>query len=279
MDKNYILALLMSTIAGLSTVIGGFVTFFIKQNSLKFLSFGLGLSAGVMLFISLVDLYPESVESVKTQMGSNYVWLSVLLFGAGILIAVLIDYFIPDHIQNQMFVKQIGANENHVDSTDCEHNHNAEISIGKIKKAGIVTTIVVAIHNFPEGLATFFMTAENFMLGLGIVFAIAIHNIPEGIAVALPIYHSTGKKRYAMLYAALSGITEPIGALVGMMLFGLFLPHIFVGCLMSGVAGIMTYISFDTLLPLAKEYGNWHLSIVGIMSGIIFIWLSLILLG
>ena len=112
-----------------------------------------------------------------------------------------------------------------------------------------------------------------------LVLAVTIHNIPEGISVALPIYHLTGKKRYAMLYAALSGITEPIGALVGMFVFGLFIPNFFVGFLMATVAGIMTYISFDTLLPLAKEYGSWHLSIIGIISGIIFIWFSLILLG
>ena len=107
---------------------------------------------------------------------------------------------------------------------------------------------------------------------------IGLHNIPEGISVALPIYHVTGKKRYAMLYAALSGITEPIGALVGMFVFGLFVPHVLVGFLMAAVAGIMTYIAFDTLLPLAKEYGDWHLSIMGIISGILFIWSSIILL-
>ena len=149
----------------------------------------------------------------------------------------------------------------------------------KLKIAVFLTGVEICIHNFPEGMATFLTTTQNVTLGLSVAFAIAIHNIPEGIAVALPIYHVTGKKRYAMLYAALSGITEPIGALVGMFIFGLFVPHVMVGFLMASVAGIMTYISFDTLLPLAKEYGNWHLSIVGIISGILFIWLSLILLG
>ena len=128
-------------------------------------------------------------------------------------------------------------------------------------------------------MATFLTTTQDLTLGFSVAFAIAIHNIPEGISVALPIYHLTGKKRYAMLYAALSGITEPIGALVGMFIFGLFVPNFFVGFLMATVAGIMTYISFDTLLPLAKEYGSWHLSIIGIISGIIFIWFGLILLG
>lgn len=127
-------------------------------------------------------------------------------------------------------------------------------------------------------MATFLTTTQDVTLGLSVAFAIAIHNIPEGISVALPIYHVTGKKRYAMLYAALSGITEPIGALVGMFVFGLFVPHVLVGFLMAAVAGIMTYIAFDTLLPLAKEYGDWHLSIMGIISGILFIWSSIILL-
>ena len=137
--ENYITALIFSTIAGLSTVIGGLVTFFIKGNSLKFLSFGLGLSAGVMLFVSLADLYPEACEMIKAQMGSNSAWLAVLFFGFGILTAVLIDFFIPDHIQASMFTKQIGANEAHIDSTDCAENENAEITIGKVKRAGLLT--------------------------------------------------------------------------------------------------------------------------------------------
>ena len=123
--ENYLTALIFSTIAGLSTVIGGLVTFFIKTNSLKFLSFGLGLSAGVMIFVSLVDLYPEAGELIKTQMGDNFAWLAIVFFGIGILSAVLIDFFVPDHIQAQMFTKQIGANEKHVDSTDCAKNENA----------------------------------------------------------------------------------------------------------------------------------------------------------
>ena len=123
--ENYLTAFIFSAIAGISTVIGGFVTFFIKTNSLKYLSFGLGLSAGVMLFVSLVDLYPESAELIKTQMGDNFAWLAILFFGIGILLAVLIDFFVPDHIQETMFSKQIGANEKHIDSTDCKENENA----------------------------------------------------------------------------------------------------------------------------------------------------------
>ncbi len=278
MENSYVIALILSTLAGLSTVLGGFVTFFIKENSLKFLSFGLGLSAGVMLFISLVDLYPESCEIIKNQLGENYLFLAVLFFAIGILTAVLIDYFIPDHIQSQMFTKQLGANEKHEDSTDCKEDENAIISIGKIKKAGILTAVVVAIHNFPEGLATFFLTAQDVMLGIGIVIAIAIHNIPEGMAISIPVYQATHSKRKAFLYSFLSGMAEPVGGVIGFIIIKTLFPNLCVGILFSLVAGIMTYISLDTLLPLSKDYDTGHYSISGVVLGLLIMGIALVLL-
>lgn len=278
MENSYLIALILSTLAGLSTVLGGFVTFFIKENSLKFLSFGLGLSAGVMLFISLVDLYPESCEMIKSQLGENYLFLAILFFAIGILTAVLIDYFIPDHLQSQMFTKQLGANEQHIDSTDCKEDENAIISIGKIKKAGILTAVVVAIHNLPEGLATFFLTAQNVMLGIGIVIAIAIHNIPEGMAISIPVYQATHSKRKAFLYSFLSGMAEPIGGIVGFVIIKSLFPNLCIGILFSLVAGIMTYISLDTLLPLSKDYDTGHYSISGVVLGLLVMGVALVLL-
>lgn len=274
--ENYITALIFSTIAGLSTVIGGVVTFFIKGNSLKFLSFGLGLSAGVMLFVSLSDLYPEACEMIKAQMGLNSAWLAVLFFAFGILAAVLIDYFIPDHIQASMFTKQIGANEAHIDSTDCAENENAEITIGKVKRAGLLTAIVVALHNLPEGLATFTLTSQNVMLGLGIVFAISIHNIPEGMAISIPVYQATHSKRKAFLYTFLSGMAEPVGGIFGFLIIKTLFPELCIGLLFALVAGIMTYISLDTLLPLAKDYDTGHYSISGVVLGLIIMGTALI---
>lgn len=278
MENNYLIAFILSTIAGLSTVIGGFVTFFIKQNSLKFLSFGLGLSAGVMLFVSLVDLYPEATELIKTQMGQNLTWLSILCFGIGMLIAVLIDFFVPDHIQASMFTKQIGANEQHTDSTDCIEDENAIISIGKIKRAGIITAIVVALHNLPEGLATFTLAAQDVILSLGVIIAIAIHNIPEGIAISIPVYQATHSKRKAFLYSFLSGMAEPIGGVLGFLIIKTLFPNLCVGLLFALVAGIMTYISIDTLLPLSKDYDTGHYSISGVVLGLMVIGITLILL-
>lgn len=275
MENNYLTAFIFSTIAGLSTVIGSVVTFFIKGNSLKYLSFGLGLSAGVMLFVSLVDLYPEAMELIDKQMGANFGWLCILFFALGILTAVLIDVFIPDHIQAQMFTKQIGANEKHVDSTDCVENENAVISIGKIKRAGLVTAIVVALHNLPEGLATFTLTSQDLMLGFGVVFAIAIHNIPEGMAISIPVYQATHSKRKAFWYSFLSGMAEPVGGVIGFIIIKSLFPNFCVGLLFAIVAGIMTYISLDTLLPLSKDYDTGHYSISGVVLGLLIMAVAL----
>ena len=278
MNKTYAIALLLSTIAGLSTVIGGFVTFFIKKNSLKFLSFGLGLSAGVMLFVSLVDIYPEACKLIESQMGHKHMWLTTLFFGLGILLAVLIDYFIPDHIQTQMFTKQIGANEKCIDSTDCAENEDAIISIGKIKRAGVITAIVVAIHNLPEGLATFFLASQDIMLGISIVLAIAIHNIPEGMAISIPVYQATHSKRKAFLYSFLSGMAEPIGGVIGFVVIKTLFPNLCIGILFALVTGIMAYISLDTLLPLSKDYDTGHYSISGVVLGLLLMSAALLFL-
>ncbi len=263
LPQNFIPAMLITLFAGLATTIGGGIAFIVKKNSLKALSVGMGFSAGVMIFLSFTEMLPEANKLLYAHFPNNHEWITLIGFLTGLVIAILIDYFLPDHVDEEDMLHP---------ETPAKHNY-------MIKRAGLVTAIAICVHNFPEGMATFFTTTQNITLGLSVGLAIAIHNIPEGIAVALPIYHVTGKKRYAMLYAALSGITEPIGALVGMLIFGLFLPQVLIGALMAAVAGIMIYISFDTLLPLAKEYGDWHQSLVGILSGIIVMWVSLILIG
>lgn len=263
LPENYGIALLLTLFAGLATAIGGGIAFIVKKNNLKALSIGLGFSAGVMIFLSFNEIIPEAAQMLSVNFPNDYNWIVYVGFIIGIITAILIDYFLPDHIDTEELLNP---------DAPSLHRH-------RLKRAGIFTAIAICVHNFPEGMATFLTTTQNITLGLSVALAIAIHNIPEGIAVALPMYQVTGKKRYAMLYASLSGITEPIGALVGMFIFGIFLPQALVGALMAAVAGIMTYISFDTLLPLAKEYGSWHLSMIGIVSGILFIWVSLILIG
>ncbi len=262
MIENIGIAFLLTLLAGLATTIGGAIAFVVKPDNLKVLSIGLGFSAGVMIFLSLTEILPTATESLSVNFPNSKDWLVYASFIVGIIIAVLIDYFIPDHIDQEEVL--------HPDDPS-QHHH-------KIKKAGLFTAIAICVHNFPEGMATFLSTTQSLQLGVSVALAIAIHNIPEGIAVALPVYHATGKKRYAMLYASLSGLSEPLGAFLGIFLLQFLFPQMLVGFLMAAVAGIMIYISFDTLLPLAKEYGDWHLSMIGIVTGMLFIWLSLLLL-
>jgi len=259
---NYKIALLMTLFAGLATVVGGCFTFFIKRTNIKGLSIGLGFSAGVMIFLSFTEILTGANDLLIKYFPNNADWMVFIGFAIGIITAILIDYFIPDHIAEDLFCPQ----------EQCTIQHS------KIKRAGLLTAIAICIHNFPEGMVTFFVTTQNVTLGLSVAVAIALHNIPEGIAVALPIYHATGKKRLAIWYSFLSGISEPIGALIGLFVLQTFLPQLAVGFLFASVAGIMVYISFDTILPLSREYGNGHYSVLGIISGILFIWGSLLLM-
>lgn len=262
MNSQIVLPLILTLLAGMSTLLGGFMTFFVKRDNLKALSIGLGFSAGVMIYISLTELMKSSSLMLSVSFSEKVASLiTFVFFFIGILVAIMIDYFIPDHIEEDLFSEQ----------SHCNHKH-------KIRRAGLITAIAVAVHNFPEGLATFFVSSHDLSLGVPVAIAIAIHNIPEGIAVALPIYHSTGKKRYAIWYSFLSGISEPIAGLVGILLLKIFMPEWMVGAMFAAVAGIMVYISFDTLLPMAREYGENHHVITGIIGGMFIIGLSLLLI-
>ena len=262
MDKQYIIALLVTLIAGMSTLLGGFFTFFVKKDSLKALSVGLGFSGGMMIFVSLNELLVQSNKYLAPQFPHRAGLITFLMFFVGVGIAILIDYFIPDHIESDLFL---------------QNPENCEKHLHHIKRAGIVTAIAVAVHNFPEGIANFFVSSQDLSIGIPLAFAIAIHNIPEGIAVALPIYHAVKKKRTAILYSFLSGISEPLGALIGFVFLKNYLNLTTLGILFAIISGIMVYISIDTLLPMAREYGDNHHVVVGVMLGMFVIGLSLVL--
>lgn len=260
--NTYILPLILTLFAGMSTLLGGFITFFVKRDNLKALSIGLGFSAGVMVYISLNELMTEAPVMLSAFCTPNIAKILAFCgFALGIVIAVLIDYFIPDHIEDDFLSVSKKSQQHH-----------------RIKRAGLITALAVTLHNFPEGIATFLVSSQDLRLGVPVAIAIAIHNIPEGIAVALPIFHSTGKKRLAILYSFLSGISEPIGGLIGVLLLRTIMPDQAVGVMTAAVAGIMVYISFDTLLPLAREYGENHHVIIGIVSGMLIMSLGLIFL-
>ena len=262
MEHRYIIALLITMLAGLSTIVGGFFTFFVKKDSLKALSIGLGFSGGMMIYVSLNELMVQSQKYLLPQFPNRAGLFAFIAFFIGVGIAILIDYFIPDHIESDLFLQN---------PENCTHHMH------KIKRAGVFTAIAVAIHNFPEGIANFFVSSQDLSIGIPLAIAIAIHNIPEGIAIALPIYHAVKKKRTAILYTCLSGLAEPFGAILGFVFLRNYLNMTTLGLLFAAISGIMVYISIDTLLPMAREYGENHHVVFGIMMGMFVIGLSLVL--
>ena len=262
MQANFHFALLLTTLAGFATLLGGFVTFLIKKNSLKALSVGIAFSTGVMIFIALNELLYESQEYFEVNCADYAQHFAYGCFFIGIILASLVDFFMPAH------------NNEHLVVDEC----SSECSKSEIKKAGILTAITVSIHSIPESLATFFVASTNLALGIPMTIAIAIHNIPLGSAVAIPVYHATGKKRLAIFYSFLSSLAGPFGALIGWLFLRTYLNETVIGVLFGLVAGIMIYISLDTLFPLARKYGDNHQVITGIVAGMFFISISLLML-
>ena len=252
---NLQIAFLLTTIAGLSTGIGSLIAYFIKKPKISYLCFSLGLSAGIMLYVSFVELLPDAFEGV------GEIW-GIYAFFAGLIVIGMIDLLIPD-FENPHHYKQF--------------NDKKKID-KRLMRVGILTALAIAIHNFPEGLAIFGSTLVNVELGVLIAFAIAIHNIPEGISVSIPIFYATGDKKKAFLYSFLSGFSEPIGAFVGFLILLPFLSDWLLSILLAFVAGIMVYISADELLPTAHEYGHGHCVILGLIIGMFIMALSLLML-
>lgn len=268
MEQNILIALLLTLFAGLATGIGSLIAFFAKSTNKKFLSFSLGLSAGVMIYVSFVEIFAQAQVLLVSEMGiSRGMTVTVLCFFGGMLLIGIIDRLVPS-FENPHEMRSV---EN-MDEKPSKHEP-------KLMKMGVMTALAITIHNFPEGIATFISAVENPALGIAIATAIAIHNIPEGIAVAVPIYHATGNKKKAFRLSLLSGLAEPAGALIAYLLLMPFMSPTLLGCVFASVAGIMIFISLDELLPAAHAYGEHHISIYGLMTGMGVMAFSLILLA
>ena len=270
-------ALLLTLIAGSATGIGGALVLFKKKLSSNFLAGSRGLSAGVMIFISLAELYPEAQAEVMSITSGGHGKAFVLIaFFVGMGIITLIDFLIPEY-ENPHEAPGLSLGEKTAAVDVLEHTGNA----AALKKLGILSALAIAIHNFPEGVATFIGALNDPEMGAGITFAIALHNIPEGIAVAIPIYYATRNKGKALLYATLSGISELLGALLCIVVtsvFGIELTgdSMAFPLILSAVAGIMIYISLDELLPTAEKYGKHHIAIGGVVAGMAIMAISLL---
>lgn len=260
-NQTILIAFLLTLFAGLSTGIGSLIAFVAKRTNTNFLSLALGLSAGVMIYVSFMEMLPKSLESLSDILGekTGMLYMILGLFG-GIALIALIDFLIPE-------------------SRNPHEMHGVEEmrSNDRLKQTGIITAITIAIHNFPEGIATFMSALNSLEVAIPITVAIAIHNIPEGIAVAVPIYHSTVSKKKAFWLSFASGLAEPVGALIAFLFLLPFWTPMINGFILAAIAGIMIYISLDELLPSAEKYGKHHLSIIGLVAGMAVMAMSLFL--
>jgi len=251
-------ALALTLLAGLSTGIGSAIAYLIRRPKVIYLSFALGLSAGVMLYVSFVELLPKASQTVGQGLG-------VLAFFIGIAFIAAIDLIVPQPDNPH--------NLEGLDEPEAPRRHDRQLM-----RVGVITAVAIGTHNLPEGLATFASALSDLRLGVFIALAIAIHNIPEGIAVSVPIFYATSNRNKAFIYSFLSGVSEPAGALLGYLVLMPFLtPGVLAGTL-AFVAGIMVYVSLDELLPMAHRYGHGHLVIAGIILGMLIMAVSLLML-
>ena len=292
----------LTLLAGMATGIGSIIAFTAKRTNYRFLSVATGFSAGVMLYVSFVEIFFKGSESLSEHYGENLGnWINAASFFGGMLLIGLIDTLIPAAENPHETPSEAETRPLHNPSTPLSgtptiipqdatlpaqtagkeagaHHH-------KLMRMGLFTALAIGIHNFPEGLATFLAALEDPSLGVAIAVAIALHNIPEGISVSVPIFYATGNRHKAFWYSVLSGLAEPVGALVGYLAILFFLggdngaiPPQVMGILFGGVAGIMVYISLDELLPTSRAYGKGHDSLLGLVAGMAVMALSLLLM-
>ncbi len=285
MHENFYIAFGLTLFAGLATGIGSALAFFTKQTNKKFLSLSLGFSAGVMIYVSFVEIFVKAKIFLVADLGIvKGTWVTVVSFFGGVLLIAVIDKLVPsfENPHELKGVEEISEITNLEDDLGkMEEDKKSAGEHDKVNHAmmrmGIFSALAIGIHNFPEGLATFIAALKDPSLGVPIAVAIAIHNIPEGIAVSVPIYFATGNKKKAFFYSFLSGLAEPVGALAGYLILMPFLSDTVFGIIFAGIAGIMVFISLDELLPAAQKYGQHHLSIYGLISGMGVMAISLLL--
>ena len=291
----------LTLFAGMATGIGSLIAFTVKTTNYRFLSVATGFSAGVMLYVSFVEILVKGSAALTLEYGDYWGnWINVGSFFGGMLLIGLIDNLIPSaenphEVHGKEALRPLqdpsaplpdfGALPVSSGPTGGGAEHDGAAHKRKLMRMGMFTALAITIHNFPEGLATFLAALQDPMLGVAIAVAIALHNIPEGISVSVPIYYATGNRKKAFFYSLSSGLAEPVGAIVGYLAILFFfggddgaIPPQVMGILFAGVAGIMVYISLDELLPTSRAYGKGHDSLFGLVGGMAVMALSLLLM-
>lgn len=275
----------LTILAGMATGIGSLIAFTAKRTDYRFLSVATGFSAGVMLYVSFVEIFLKGGEALAGRFGATWgAWANAAAFFGGIALIALIDALIPKatnphEIHSEAETGQLREGQGAIQDRD------QAVRTHGLMRTGLFTALAITIHNLPEGLATFLAALEDPALGAAIAVAIALHNIPEGVSVSVPIYYATGDRRKAFWYSVFSGLSEPVGAAIAYVALVVLtpggatsMPPEVMGVAFSGVAGIMVYISIDELLPTSRAYGKGHDSILGVMAGMLVMALSLLLM-
>jgi len=267
-DSPVAVAFALTLLAGLATGIGSVLALLTRRTNTRFLSAALGFSAGVMIYVSFVEILAEARTSLAEELGARGgAWAAVLSFFGGIALSALIDRLVPE-----------AGNPHEVHRVEEMGGLRVAGADARLMRVGLFSAVAIAIHNFPEGIATFMSALQDPGLGATIALAVGLHNIPEGIAVAVPVYYATGSRRRAFTWSFLSGLAEPVGALFAYLVLSMVLGPAVRGLLLGAVAGIMVFISLDELLPTAREYGEHHLAVYGLTSGMAVMAVSLLLL-
>jgi len=253
----------LTLFAGLSTGIGSLMALVTRKTNHRFLAGALGFSAGVMIYVSFVEIFDQSRTILSAALGPKQGFIyTTLAFFAGMLVIGIIDKLVPS-FENPHEPKNV---------EDISEDKTEDIKKKRLLRMGLFSALAIAIHNFPEGMATFFAALDNPALGVSIAIAIAIHNIPEGIAVSVPLYF-----KKAFIYSFLSGLAEPVGAIIGYVVLRPFMNDIIFGCIFASIAGIMVFISLDQLMPTAEKYGEHHIAVYGLVAGMAVMAMSLLL--
>lgn len=260
-SSDVLMALGITLFAGLATVLGSALVFFEKTPSPRMLAFGLAFAGGAMVFVSLTEIFKKATDSFALTYGEQGFTYATFAFLAGLLLVMMIDRLIPNPHES-------------LEANDPEFATNND---AYIKRIGLMTAFAITAHNFPEGLATFFATLESPSLGMPLAIAIAIHNIPEGISIAAPIYFATKDKGLTVFACFLSGLAEPLGAILGYLLLKPFLSPAIFGAVFGLIAGVMVFLALDELLPAAKRYSAGHETVYGLVAGMSALAISLVL--
>ena len=272
MTPELILAFSVTLAAGLATGIGSAIAFFTTSTNKAFFAVSIGFSAGVMIYLSFVEILPKANEYVANEVEA--VTASIITTAAligGMILMALLDYLVPSaanpHENTKVEIFEDGSKE--------AREYAAKNKT--LLRTGVVTALAIAMHNFPEGLATFLLVLDDPAVGIALAVAVAMHNIPEGIAVSVPVYYATKSRAKAFLYSFLSGLSEPAGAVIGFLILAPFLSDFLLGVIFAGVGGVMVFLAIDTLLPTARNSDRGHLSVYGVILGILVMAVSLIL--